>query len=63
MDRAKKFDLALAAVRVGTGCFAILGGLAIGGWVTTQVGLVLGLAAAAVYAVCVWQVFRGLYID
>ena len=63
MNRAKAFDLTLAGVRVALGFFAILGGLAVGGWVATQVGLALGLAAAGVYALCVWQVFRGLYLD
>jgi hypothetical protein len=63
MDRAKVFDLSLAGVRVMLGFWAILGGLAVAGFVATATHPILGVLAAAAYAWCVWQVFRGLYVD
>jgi hypothetical protein len=63
VDRAKAFDITLAAVRVVLGFYAIIGGLAVAGFVATAAHPLLGAVAATIYAWCVWQVFRGLYVD
>jgi len=63
VSRTALFDLGLAIARVAIGFYVILGALALGGWVVTQVGLALGLATVAIYAVVVWFFFRILYVD
>ena len=53
--------LLFGALRVICGFFAILGALAVCGFVTSQVGIVLGLVALAAYVAVVYPFFRLLY--